>query len=257
MDDLKEPFFDIKGRVAIITGGSRGIGRAISLALARVGVKIVVSSRQVEACQSIVKHIEEHDGVAFALKCDIGRPEDIEKLVNKTAEEYGSVDFLICNAAINPVYCPTKNLDDNTFNKIIQSNLRSSMWLVNSAMQYLEESDLASIIFISSIAALKAMPNIGCYSMSKAALESYARSLATELGPKNICVNTVAPGLIKTDFSKVIWEAINLDEHKKRVPMGRIGLPDDVSGLVRFLVSKSARFITGQTIRVDGGESIN
>ena len=250
--------FSLKDKVVIITGSSRGIGKATAIQMAEAGAKVVISSRKKEECDKVAKNINPNGFVAASIPCHVGKKDNIRNLVQETINIYDKIDVLICNAATNPAFGPIANLDDNAFDKIIQVNLKSSIWLVNEASHYMEKNKGCSVIIMSSISAITGTNDIGAYGISKAAEVALVRNLAVELGPKGIRVNAIAPGLIKTDFSRALWEnKENLKKHKEKTPLKRIGQPEDISGIVHFLASDASSFITGQLIVADGGETIS
>ena len=249
--------FDMKDKVIIITGSSRGIGRASAEQLARAEAKVVVSSRKAEACAEVAAAIAKAGGEAKVIPCHVGEKAQVENLVAQTLEAYGRIDGVVCNAATNPTMGPLSTLTDDVFAKIMQVNVQSTLWLSNLVAPYMAKQGGGAIVLLSSITAILGNAFIGAYGMSKAAEGQLARNLAVELGPKNIRVNSIAPGLVKTDFAKAIWD--NPDLMKKQLgntPLGRIGQPDDIAGVVHFLLSDAANYITGQMIVADGGETI-
>ncbi|MGB0785110.1 MAG: SDR family NAD(P)-dependent oxidoreductase [Alphaproteobacteria bacterium] len=249
--------FDMKDKVVIITGSSRGIGRASAEQLARAGAKVVVSSRKAEACSEVASTISDAGGIALVVPCHVGERSQIENLVSATMDAFGRIDGLVCNAATNPTMGPLSTLTDDVFTKIMQVNVQSTLWLSNLCAPIMAKQGGGSIVLLSSITAILGNAFIGAYGMSKAAEGQLARNLAVELGPENIRVNSIAPGLVKTDFAKAIWD--NPELMKKQLggtPLGRIGQPTDIAGIVHFLLSEAANYITGQMIVADGGETI-
>lgn len=250
--------FDLSGKVAVITGSSRGIGRAIAERMAEAGARVVVSSRKGEACAVVAEAITEAGGEAAVIPCNISNKGELEALVEKTRERFGGIDILVCNAATNPEYGPMHQMSDEAFDKIIGMNVRSNFWLCNMVAPDMAERGGGAIIVISSIAGLAGSRNIGVYGISKAADFQLARNLAVEWGRKGICANCIAPGLIRTDFARALWENPEIAEYiEKQTPLGRIGDPDDIAGIAVFLASRAGRFITGQTIVADGGATIS
>ncbi len=246
--------FDLTGKVAIVTGGSKGIGRAICERLAEHGAKVVVSSRKVDACQVVVDAIKAKGGEAIAVACNIGRKPELQALVDATVAQWGRVDILVCNAAINPYFGPSTTLPDEIFDKVMASNIKSNMWLANMVIPGMAERGGGSVVIVSSIGGFRGSPVLGAYAISKAADMQLARNLAIENGSKNIRINCIAPGLIRTDFARALWE--NPDIYKKRTkdtPMKRIGEPDEIAGAAVFLAAPASTFMTGQTIVIDGG----
>jgi NAD(P)-dependent dehydrogenase (short-subunit alcohol dehydrogenase family) len=246
--------FDLKGKVAIVTGSSRGIGRAIAERLAEHGAKVIVSSRKLDACEQVVAAIAAKDGTAYAHACNIGRKEELQALVNATIQKWGGIDVLVCNAAVNPYFGPALDVPDDAFDKIMNSNVRSNFWLCNMTLPQMAERGGGSIIIISSVAGLLGTPSIGVYGISKAADMALARNICVEWGPKNVRANCIAPGLVRTDFAKALWDNPKIYEQTiKTYPLRRIGEPDEIAGAAVFLASSSGSFMTGQTIVIDGG----
>jgi len=253
---MKNPF-DLTGQVAVITGSSKGIGRSIAEIMAGMGAKVVVSSRKADACEAVADGIRKAGGDATVIPCHIGRKEDCEALVKGAVAKYGKVDALVCNAAVNPYFGPLSGISDDQWDKIMESNIRSNLWLANMTAPGMAERGGGTITIVSSIGGLKGSAKLGAYSVSKAADFGLARSLAVELGPKNIRVNAIAPGLVKTDFARALWEdKANLEKRLENSPLKRIGDPDDIGGIAAFLASSAASFITGQVIVADGGVTI-
>lgn len=249
--------FDLTDKVIIITDSSRGIGRASAEQVARAGAKVIVSSRKPEPCEEVVERIRRAGGEATVIPCHVGEKAQVEALVEQTLAAYGRIDGVVCNAATNPTMGPLSTLTDDIFAKIMQVNVQSTLWLSNLCAPHMAKQGGGSIVLLSSITAILGNAFIGAYGMSKAAEGQMARNLAVELGPQNIRVNSIAPGLVKTDFAKAIWD--NPDLMKKQLgntPLGRIGQPDDIAGVVHFLLSSAANYITGQMIVADGGETI-
>ncbi len=249
--------FDVSGKVAIITGSSRGIGKAIAHQLASAGAKVVVSSRKSEACDPVVADIRKAGGEAICVPCHVGEKKQVESLVAATVAEWGRVDTLICNAATNPSYGPLAELGDDIFTKVMTVNVQSTIWLASLAAPLMKENGGGSIILMSSITALLGNAVIGAYGMSKAAEAALARNLAVEHGRHNIRVNAIAPGLVKTEFARALWENPKyMEKQLKHTPLRRIGKPEDIAGIAHFLASDAAAYVTGQVIVADGGETI-
>ncbi len=249
--------FDLSGKTAIITGSSRGIGRAAAHALAACGAKVVISARKAEPCEEVAAEIRKAGGEALVIPCNISRKPEVEALVAGTLAAWGKVDILVSNAAVNPVYGPLGSLSDEAFDKIMHANVKSNLWLANLVLPGMAERGGGSMIIVSSIAGIRGTPVIGGYGISKAADFALARNLAVEWGQKNIRVNCVAPGLIKTDFARALWEdEAMLKQRTATTPLRRIGEPHEIGGIVAFLASNAASFITGQVIVADGGVTI-
>ncbi|MCC5859442.1 MAG: SDR family oxidoreductase [Ectothiorhodospiraceae bacterium] len=250
--------FDLNGKVALITGSSRGIGRSIAEVYARHGAKVVISSRKPEPCRDVAEAIRADGGEAIAIPCHIGRREELQTLVDKTLETWGQIDILVCNAATNPVYGPMSEISEEAFDKIMATNVKSTWQLCNRVIPQMAERKDGAVILLSSIAGLRGSLTIGTYGMSKAAEAGLARNLALEWGPSNIRVNAIAPGLIRTDFAKALWEdPERLERVENRTPLRRIGEPEDIAGVALFLASRAGAYVTGQTIVADGGEMVS
>ncbi len=249
--------FDLTGKVAIVTGSSRGIGRSIAETMASLGAKVVVSSRKIEACKPVVDGIKEKGGEAIAIACNISRKAEVEALIAGTRERLGPVDILVCNAAVNPVYGPMSALSDEAFDKIMGANVKSNLWLCNLVIPEMAERGGGAVVIVSSIAGIRGTGVIGGYGLSKAADFALARNLAVEWGPQNVRINCIAPGLIKTDFARALWEDPQaLEQRNSQTPLRRIGTPDEIGPVAAFLASSAAGFMTGQTVIVDGGVTI-
>ncbi len=252
--------FDLTGKVAVITGSSRGIGRAIALRMAEQGARVVVSSRKQDACQAVVDEIEAAHGKgrAIAIAASISSKEELAELIKQTNDKLGPIDALVCNAASNPYYGPMAGIADEQFRKILDNNILSNHWLVQLTAPQMIARKNGSIIIVSSIGGLKGSPVIGAYNVSKAADMQLARNYAVEYGTDNVRVNCIAPGLIRTDFARALWENPNtLKAATATTPLRRIGEPDEIAGAAIFLASDAGRFTTGQTIVVDGGQTIS
>ena len=251
--------FSLEGQVAIITGSSRGIGRAIALRMAEHGAKVVVSSRKVAACEEVVKTIQDKYGKdsAIAIAANISSKDDLANLVAETERHWGQVNVLVCNAASNPYYGPQAGIADEQFRKILDNNIVANHWLINLVAPKMIQRKAGSIIIVSSIGGLRGSSVIGAYCISKAADMQLARNLAVEYGPHNVRVNCIAPGLIKTDFARALWEdEAMLKERMVTTPLRRIGEPDEIAGAAVFLASQAGSYVTGQSLVVDGGVTI-
>ena len=249
--------FGLTGKVAIVTGSSRGIGRSIAEHLAAAGARVVVSSRKAPACEEAAQAIRTAGGEAAAIPANIGDKGQLEDLVNETRRHWGRIDVLVCNAASNPYYGPMAQMPDDAFNKILQNNVVSNHWLANLVLPEMAERKDGVVIIVSSIGGLKGTGVLGAYAISKAADMQLARNLAVEWGRHNVRINCIAPGLVKTDFARALWEnPETLRRYETLTPLGRIGEPDDIGGIAAFLASPAAAFITGQTIVADGGVTI-
>ena len=251
--------FDLTGKVAIVTGSSRGIGRAIAEAMADHGAKVVISSRKAPACQEVADAInaKHGEGTAIVVPASISSKEELQALVDETKRQLGRIDILVCNAASNPYYGPMAGITDDQFRKILDNNVVANHWLISMAAPEMLERGEGSIIIVSSIGGLTSSTMIGAYNISKAADFQLARNLAAEFGPRGVRVNCIAPGLVKTDFAKALWE--NPDTLKavtRGTPLRRIGEPHEIAGAAVFLAAPASTFMTGQTIIVDGGSTV-
>ena len=250
-------FFDLKNKVAVITGSSRGIGRGIASRFAGLGAKVVISSRKLESCKLVESYINKNGGDASSFECNISDKKACEDLISFAKNKYGKLDILVCNAASNPYYGDLAEIPDESFDKIMNNNVKSNLWLCKSSIPYLKESKGGSIIVVSSIAGQQGVKNLGAYSISKTADIGLIRSLAVELGRYKITVNGLCPGIIKTDFARALWENPKiLKEIERHAPLQRIGTTDEVAGAAILLASKPGAFITGQVITMDGGITI-
>ncbi|TAK55273.1 MAG: SDR family oxidoreductase [Gammaproteobacteria bacterium] len=249
--------FDLTGKVAVITGSSRGIGRAIAEAMARAGAKVVISSRKPPACDAVAAAIVAAGGEALAVPCNISDRAQLEALIARTVGHFGRLDILVCNAAVNPYFGPMATMPDEAYERIMGSNVRSNFWLCNMAATHMAETGGGSIILISSIGANQGSATLGVYGISKAADFALVRNLAIEWGARGIRANGIAPGLIRTDFSRALWENEELLRRvEEGTPLRRIGQPEDISGAAVFLASRAAAYLTGQTLIIDGGLTV-
>lgn len=254
---MTNPLFDMTGKVAVITGSTKGIGRAIAEEMARLGARVVISSRKADACEQVAAELKAQGFDAMAVPCHVGRKDDLQNLVDRTNEAWGAIDVLVCNAATNPVYGTTAEMTDEAWDKIMDTNVKSTFWLTNMVLPQMAEKGEGAVVLLSSIAGLRGNTTIGTYGVSKAAEAALARNLAVEWGPKGIRVNSIAPGLIKTDFAKALWEdPVRVKRAEDKTPLRRIGDPVDIAGLAVFLSTRASAYITGQVIVADGGETI-
>lgn len=252
--------FDMTGQVALITGSSRGIGKAIAEEMAVHGAKVVISSRKQDACDAVAAEINARHGAgtAIAVAANISAKDALQNLVDETRKAFGKVTALVCNAASNPYYGPAAGIQDEQFRKIMDNNILSNHWLINMVAPEMMERGEGSITIVSSIGGLKGSTVIGAYCISKAADMQMARNLADEYGPKGVRVNCIAPGLIRTDFAKALWENPDtLARSTARSPLRRIGEPEEIAGAAVFLASRAGAFTTGQTFVIDGGQTIS
>ena len=246
--------FDLKGRTALITGSSRGIGRAIAERMAEAGARVVVSSRKLDVCEEVVAGIRKAGGEAIAVACNISNKPELQALVDRTRKEFGKIDVLVCNAAVNPHYGATQDIPDSAFDKVLDCNIRSNHWLCQMVIPEMAERGDGSVLIVSSIGGLKGSSSLGTYGLSKAADMALARNICVEWGAKNIRANCIAPGLVRTDFAKALWDDPKIYEQTVRMyPLHRIGEPDEIAGAAVFLAGPSGSFMTGQTIVIDGG----
>jgi NAD(P)-dependent dehydrogenase (short-subunit alcohol dehydrogenase family) len=256
---MTSTLFDLTGQVAIITGSSRGIGKAIAERMAEAGAKVVISSRKAAPCEEVAAEINARHGTgtAIAVPANISSKEELQGLYDATMAAFGQVTTLVCNAASNPYYGPMSGISDDQFSKILANNVIANHWLIQMAAPQMMERKSGSIIIVSSIGGLRGSPVIGAYNVSKAADFQLARNLAVEFGPHGVRVNCIAPGLIRTDFARALWE--NPETLKRATsgsPLRRIGEPDEIAGAAVYLASKAAAFMTGQALVIDGGATI-
>ena len=257
--------FDLSNKVALITGSSKGIGRAIAEEMARHGAKVVISSRKSDICEEVANAINSEvagddsntTGGAVAIPANISHKEELQRLVDTTREKLGKIDILICNAAVNPYYGSMQDLPDEAFDKILGVNIKSNHWLVNMVLPEMRERKDGSIIIVSSIGGLRGSPVLGAYCISKAADLQLVRNLATEYGRDNVRVNAISPGLVRTDFARALWEDPEvLKVRTAGDPLKRIGEPREIAGAAVYLASSAGSFTTGQNFVVDGGATI-
>ena len=249
--------FDLTGKTALVTGSTKGIGRAIAEALAEAGASVVISSRTAEDCESVARGIEERGGRAAAISAHVGRDEDLERLVAETESRLGPIDVLVCNAAVNPYHGPFLETPDEAFEKTIHVNVRSNLQLAKRVVPGMRERRDGAVIVVSSIAAFKGSDRLGLYALTKAADVQLVRNLAVIAGPDNVRVNGIAPALVRTDFARALWE----DEERAAAvadsyALKRLGEPDDIAGAAVFLAGRAGAWMTGQTLIIDGGWSV-
>lgn len=251
--------FDLSGQTAVITGSSRGIGKAIAHRMAEHGAQVVVSSRKADACEAAVAEINAAVGreAAVSIPANIADKASLQALVDGARAKFGQIDHLVCNAASNPYFGPAEGISDDAFMKIMQNNILSNHWLISMVAPEMRGRKDGSITIISSVGGLKASTVIGAYCISKAADMQLARNLAAEYGPDNVRVNCIAPGLIKTDFAKALWDNPDiLKASTSGAPLRRIGIPDEIAGMAVLLAGKAGAFATGQCFVIDGGATI-
>ena len=254
---VKPHLFDLEGKVALVTGSTRGIGKSIAEELAGAGAKVSVSSRKAEACEAVRAELEGKGFRVLARPCNVSRKEDLQALVEATRAKWGGIDIVVSNAASNPYYGPLTGISDEAFDKIMLNNVKSVLWLAGMTLPGMAERGGGSFIVVGSIGGLLANTVIGAYGVSKAADHHLVRNLAAEWGPKNVRVNAIAPGLVKTEFARALWEdEKRAAERIQATPLRRLGEPRDIGGIAVFLASEAAAFVTGQCIVADGGVTI-
>lgn len=253
--------FDLSGQVAIVTGSTKGIGKAIAARFCEAGAKVVVSSRKADMCDAVAAEINEkyaaNGGEAIAIPCHVYYKDQLRNLVDRTLDKWGKITTLVPNAAVNPYHGPSAGIPDEAFDKIMETNVRSTFWLCQLVLPHMVERREGAIVIIASIAGLKGSTDLGAYAISKVAEHQIARNLAVEYGPHGIRVNAIAPGLIKTDFAKALWtDPARLEKVSGHLPLRRIGEPDEIAGAALFLVSKAGSYVTGHVLNVDGGSAV-
>ena len=249
--------FDLSGQVAIVTGSTKGIGKAIAEAMAAHGAKLVISSRKAPACEEVARQIREAGGEAIAVPCNVSHKDQLERLIAETRRRLGAIDVLVANAGVNPYYGGSLEIPDSAFEKILDVNIRSNHWLCQMVIPEMRERRSGVIIIVSSVAGLKGSAALGSYAVSKAADMQLARNLAVEFGPDGIRANCIAPGVVKTDFARALWEDPEAAERQEAwTPLRRLGSPRDIAGAAVFLAAPAGAWLTGQSIVIDGGASI-
>ena len=249
--------FDLQGKIALVTGSTKGIGKAIASRMAEQGAQVVVSSRNQELCDEVAGEITAAGGTAIGVACNINYKEQLENLVKQTEIQLGSIDILVCNAAINPYFGPSQEISDSAFDKVMHANIGSVHKLCQLVIPSMAANGGGSVIIVSSIGGLKGSDALGAYAISKAADMQIARNLAVEWGPKNVRINCIAPGLVRTDFARALWENPEIYAATvSKYPLRRIGEPDEIAGTAVLLASDAGSFTTGQTIVIDGGGTI-
>ena len=248
------PLFELDGKVALVTGASKGIGEAMARGLAEFGARVVLSSRKQESVDEVAASFKDDGLEATGIAANVGKLKDIDNLVDQCVATYGGLDIIVNNAAANPVFGPIQDTDEGAFDKILDVNLKGPFELCKKASPILKQRGGGSIIHIGSIGGLKPETGIGIYSVSKAAIINLTQAMAQEWGADNIRVNAICPGLIKTKFSEALWSNDKiLDDFLKNIPLGRAGTTDDVAGLAVFLASDAASYCSGGVYLVDGG----
>lgn len=250
------PSFDLSGKVAIITGGSRGIGAAIAQAYAQAGASVVVASRKLEGVQAVADAINAAGGKALALACHTGERSQVQALVQTTVARFGTVDIAVNNAATNPHFGSILNASEEMWDKTLQVNIKGYFWLAQTVAPLMLARGSGKIINISSVAGLTPAQMMGVYSVSKAGVIMLTQALAQELGPGGIQCNAIAPGIIQTRFSTALWKNEALAQRLQE-RTGRIGQPEDVAGAALFLASSASDYTNGAALVVDGGLEIS
>ncbi|MFD2568515.1 SDR family NAD(P)-dependent oxidoreductase [Pseudotenacibaculum haliotis] len=250
--------FNLKEKVAIVTGSSKGIGKAIAKGLAEKGAQVVISSRSQEACNEVVQEFAEEGLEAIGIACHIGKEDQRKNLVEKTMEAFGRIDVLVNNAAINPVFGPIEDADSAIFDKIMEVNVKAPWELSNLVLPHMQANKNGSIINIASVEALTPGFGLGLYSTSKAALLMLTKNQAKEWGRYGIRANAICPGLIQTKFSAALWQNEKLlNKIEKSIPSGRMGQPEEMVGLACLLASNAGTYMTGGVYTADGGYMIS
>ncbi|APX90773.1 short-chain dehydrogenase [Brevirhabdus pacifica] len=250
--------FDLGGKTALVTGSTKGIGRAVATQLVRAGANVIVSSRTAEDCASVAQEISAiGPGRAVGIAANISHDEAIDRLVAEGRAQLGEIDILVCNAAVNPYFGPFLETPDDAFDKTIRVNIRSNMRLARLVVPHMQAQRDGAIVVISSIAAFKGSDNLGMYALTKAADTQLVRNLAVAYGADNIRANGIAPALVKTDFARALWEdPARAARVADSYALKRLGEPDDIAGAAVFLASPAGRWMTGQTLIIDGGWSV-
>ena len=248
--------FDLTNRIALLTGSSKGMGAAMAEGLAEQGAKVVISSRNLEACQATAQSINEKAGreAAIAIACNAGYKDQLEALVDETRSRLGKIDILVGNAGVNPYYGPINDIPDSAYEKTMKTNVQSNLWLAQLVAPDMIEKKRGSILLTASVAAFRPSTTLGVYGISKTAVVALARNLAAEFGPHGIRVNALCPGLVKTDFAKALWNDPEATRKAiEQTPLRRLGEAEDFKGIAAFISSDEASWITGQALTICGG----
>ena len=251
--------FDLTGKVALLTGASKGMGKAMAEGLAEHGAKVMLSSRKLDQCEAAAAEINSKCGEerVFGHACNAGYKDQLQALVDATHERLGAIDILVGNAGVNPFFGPMSEIPDEAYDKIMSTNVKANHWLVQMVAPDMIERGSGSIMITSSTGAFAPSPVLGTYNISKLAVIALVRNLAGELGPRGVRVNAICPGLIKTAFAQALWDNPQAEERaNQQIPMRRLGEADDVKGLAVFLASDSSSYITGQALTVCGGSNM-
>ncbi|MHC8320393.1 SDR family NAD(P)-dependent oxidoreductase [Pseudomonas sp. GB2N2] len=255
---MTSSLFNLHGKVAIITGSSRGLGFASAQGMAEHGAKVVISGRKADACETAAQQIRDAGGDAIAVPCNIGRKDDLQNLVDITLETWGRIDIVMANAAIHPWGGSVLDLQEETFNKFMQVNVQSSIWLTQMTLPAMLERGYGRFIVVASIVGLLGDPVSGTYGLTKAADMQLVRNMANEFASRGVTANCIAPGTFKTEMARSQWEDPAMVEwYGGRNPSKRFGEADEIAGLAVLLASPSGGYINGQTIAVDGGHTIS
>jgi dehydrogenase/reductase SDR family protein 4 len=257
---MSEGLFSLKGKVALITGASRGIGRAIAMTFAGAGADVVVSSRNKRPpeLEKVAEEIRAKGRRALAIPAHVGKKEEVQNLVQKTLQEFGRIDILVNNAGANPVLSSMVDLEEAALEKVLEVNLKGALLMSQIVAKEMIKQGGGRIINLGSISGLRARADgTGAYCIAKAAVHMMTQVMARELAEHNILVNAIAPGSIKTDLSRVNWaDPERRAQRIREIELKRFGEPEEVSGLALFLASEAGSFVTGEIIRVDGGQTI-
>ncbi len=247
--------FSLEGKVAIVTGGSRGIGRSIAVGLAEAGANVAVAARKPESLEEAVAAVNATGRKGIGIPTNVRQVEALENLVNETKREFGRVDILVNNAGTNPVFGPVQNIDERAWDTIMNTNLKSPFMLSKLVREAIKEhGEGGSIVNVSSTGGIRASAGLGGYSVSKAGLIMLTQVCAQQWGVDGIRVNCIAPGLIKTEFSRALWETPDiLAGATERSALRRIGQPEEMAGAVVYFASEASSYVTGQTLILDGG----
>ena len=253
---ISTEIFDLTGKVALLTGSSRGMGKSMAEGLAEHGARVVISSRKIEQCEATAEEINERYGAdsAVAIACNAGRKEELQALVDTTRELLGPIDISIGNAGVNPYYGSITEIPDEAFDKTLSTNVKANLWLAQMVAPDMKAKGAGSIMITASTGAFKPSDTLGTYSVSKLADLALVRNLALELGPFGIRVNAICPGLVKTEFARALWDNPESERRvREEVPLRRLGVPDDLKGVAVFLASEASTYMTGQALTICGG----
>ena len=251
--------FDLTGKVALLTGASKGMGLAMATALAQHGAKVVISSRKQDQLDAAAAEINKTVGAerAIGITCNVGYKEEIQGLVETARAEAGPIDIVVGNAGVNPYFGKTSEIPDEAYEKTMRANVQSNLWLAQMTAPDMVEKGKGSMMFTSSIGAFKPSDMLGTYGMSKLALIGLCRNLAAEFGPKGLRFNAICPGLVKTEFARELWDNPEVEKRiKDEIPLRRLGEPEDFAGLAVFLASDASKYMTGQALTVCGGSNM-